>query len=304
MQLILQAFDIGLGDEVILPDLTFAASINAVINVGATPVISDVNLDTWNQDPKAVEKCINEKTKAILTVHLLGLPSDVRRLNKIAKNNNLLLIEDAAEALGACVAGQAVGTLGDAAAFSFFGNKTITTGEGGACVLKNLKLQIEREYFGIMAWIPKKGTGTSWLAIISDLQTLQASLGLAQLDRFNEIFDAKRKVFENYRRALDSRPSQKAQPDHTHGNWLYGLMFNSKQERKIVGMKLAEAGYETRNMFYPLHKQPPYVNFCGAVQPDISVKVSSRVLLLPSSSTLKADDQDEIIEIILKNLIN
>lgn len=137
IHLALVALGIGEGDEVIVPDLTFAASINGVIYTGATPVIADVDAETWTLSPEAVKKLITPKTKAIMPVHIYGHPCHMEELMAIAKEHNLLVIEDCAEALGALYKGQHVGSFGDAATFSFFGNKTITTGEGGMVLFKD-----------------------------------------------------------------------------------------------------------------------------------------------------------------------
>ena len=137
LQLALLALGIGEDDEVILPNLTFAATINSVIHVGAKPVICEINHATWCIEPKEIRKLINSKTKAIIAVHLYGQPCDMDSLCSICNEHQLLLIEDCAEAIGSKFDDKYVGTFGDASAFSFFGNKTITTGEGGMLMLKN-----------------------------------------------------------------------------------------------------------------------------------------------------------------------
>ena len=137
LHLALAALGIGPGDEVIVPDLTFAATINTVIHAGATPVIVDVDRRTWNMDPAAVEAALSPRTRAIMPVHLYGQPADMDALGAIARRHGLRIVEDAAEAIGANLRGAACGTIGDAGTFSFFSNKVITTGEGGAVVFRD-----------------------------------------------------------------------------------------------------------------------------------------------------------------------
>ena len=140
LSLALEALGIGKDDEVIVPDLTFAASINAIIHSGATPVLVDVNLETWTLDVRQFEKAISPKTKAVMPVHLYGHPSEMDEIVEIAKKNKLFIVEDCAEALGSKINNKIIGTFGDANCFSFFGNKTITTGEGGMILFKDQKI--------------------------------------------------------------------------------------------------------------------------------------------------------------------
>ncbi len=132
--LALKALDIKKGDEVIVPDISFGATINSVINVGATPVISEININDWCLDIKSLEKRITKKTKAIIAVHLYGQPCDMKKLLQLKRKHNLFVIEDAAESFGSKVNGKYTGTIGDIGCYSFFGNKIISTGEGGCCV--------------------------------------------------------------------------------------------------------------------------------------------------------------------------
>ena len=148
LHLALVALDIGVGDEVIVPDLTFAATINAVLHANATPVIVDVEENSWCIDPKEIEKSITPRTKAIIPVHLYGQPCDMGAIMKIAKKYELKIIEDCAQAHGAMFNNQKVGSFGDVGCFSFFGNKVITTGEGGMCTTNDplLNKKINKRY--------------------------------------------------------------------------------------------------------------------------------------------------------------
>ena|SRR5579872_5902227 len=199
IHLALMVLDIGPGDEVIVPDLTFAATANAVILAGAKPVIVDVCKDDWCIDPESVLKNITSKTKAIIPVHLYGHPCKMDELYKIAQDYHLKIIEDAAEAHGAEYRGKRVGGLGDCATFSFYGNKIITTGEGGcitthsdsiaerARLLRDHGMKKERRY-----WHTEVGYNYR-------ITNLQAALGLAQLERINDFLADRKRILETYR---------------------------------------------------------------------------------------------------------
>jgi len=166
LHLALLTLGIGPGDEVIVPTLTYIASVNAISYTGATPVFVDSVESTWQMDPDDVQKKITPKTKAIMAVHLYGHPCDLKKLQEIAKKNRLFLVEDCAEAIGTKYNGKHVGTFGDIAAFSFFGNKTITTGEGGMVVTNDKTLYNRAVHLRDRDWPWIGNIGTTPLAII------------------------------------------------------------------------------------------------------------------------------------------
>ena len=192
LHLALIALDIGKGDEVIVPNLTFAATVNAVLHSGAKPILVDVDDRSWNITVEKVKPLISKHTKAIIPVHLYGQPCDLIGLRRLADLNNLYLIEDCAEALGSSFDGNPVGTYGDASMFSFFGNKTITTGEGGMVIFKEKFLANKAKIFRDHGMNPDKKYWHDYIGYNYRLTNIQAALGLAQLEQLNSILEKKK----------------------------------------------------------------------------------------------------------------
>ena len=206
LHLALVALGIGEGDEVIVPDLTYAATINTVLHANATPVIVDVEESSWCIDPIQIEKAITRRTKAIIPVHLYGQACDMEAIMKIAKKYKLRVIEDCAEAHGAMFNEKKVGSFGDVGCFSFFGNKVITTGEGGMCVTNDTNLN---ERMRILRDHGMSKTKRYWHEVIGynyRMTNLQAAIGLAQLERIEKIHNNRREYENNYKDSL---------PNHT-----------------------------------------------------------------------------------------
>ncbi len=300
LHLALIALGVGPGDEVIVPDLTFAASVNAVLHAGATPVLVDVTRDTWTLDPKGVARAITSQTKAIMPVHLYGQPCEMEALMALARNHGLLVIEDAAEALGAQYHGRHVGGFGDAAAFSFYGNKLITTGEGGmvtfkdenaaarARVLRNHGMDPDRRY-----WHEEAGYNYR-------LTNLQAAVGVAQLERIESFITRKIELASRYSRALSVRDELVLPivwPDTRNVFWLYSLIVDPERTgltRDDLMERLLLRGIETRPLFYPLHFMPPYRRFARQGSYPNAEWLSANGLSLPSAVTLKDEELDHV----------
>lgn len=300
LHLAMLALDIGPGDEVIVPNLTFAASINTVIHAGATPVLVDVSRDTWCIDPAAAERAITPRTKAIMPVHLYGQPCRMDELSALAKKHKLVLIEDAAEAMGSTYKGKMVGVLGDAACFSFFGNKMVTTGEGGMVVfrtkeqadrarmLRDHGMSKERRY-----WHLEVGYNYR-------LTNLQAAIGVAQLEQWPEILERKAKICGAYRRGLSGIDGLILPPEHSWSTsvyWLFTVLLDEKKfgPREEVIRHLLANGIETRPVFFPLSHMPPYQKYATTQFPE-SEFISQYGLSLPSSVTLSERETDSIIK--------
>ncbi len=293
----LLALGIGPGDQVIVPTFTYIASANAVHYTGATPVFVDIEEDTWNIDPKKIEAAVTPRTRAIMPVHIYGHPCDMDAILAIAKRKNLLVVEDAAEAFGTKYRGQHVGCLGDVGVFSFFGNKTITTGEGGMIVLKNTALaktirlikgqgmSAERRYFF-------ERVGYNYR-----MTNIEAAIGLGQLERASELISGKRRNALLYREGLSSTsgiglPIEK---DYAFNSfWMFSITVAPEfgRSRDELAEILKSKGIETRPFFIPLHTMPPY--FQGTGKFPIAEFTSSIGLSLPSSTRLKTDDINRI----------
>lgn len=304
LHLALVALGIGPGDEVIVPDLTFAATINAVIHCGATPVICDVDEHSWNISNEILLSLITKKTKAVIFVHLLGLPCEITVIRKELVSRDILIIEDAAEALGSSINKKPVGSFGDAAIFSFFGNKTLTTGEGGMTVFKTKRQSDKARVLRDHGMSPNRRYWHNFAGFNYRMTNLQAAIGVAQLQRLPDILKRKIDIGEKYKAEL-SHPMVRFQQNpknHTNSYWISSVRFPNQRIKNLVSSNLSHKGIETRNMFYPLHKQPPYKGLRTNVKKMNSINISRETLFLPSSATLTPADQNLIIEVIVGSL--
>jgi len=293
LHLALLALNIGPGDEVIVPNLTYIATANSVTYVGATPVFADSEKDTWNIDPKSIERLITKKTRAIIPVHLYGNPCNMNAILKIAKTNNLFVIEDAAEALGSEYFGQKTGSFGDISTFSFYGNKTITTGEGGMVVTKDSEMANKLRILKGQGMNPNK---RYWFDIIGynyRMTNMQAALGCAQMERVDELVKAKRNIAQLYDKYLMDIPNiiiptEKFHTINTY--WMYSIILNnySREKREKFREELEKLGIETRPFFYLITEMPPYSRYKNS-ECKVAKLLADKGLNLPSSTLLKKE---------------
>ena len=299
LHLALAALRIGPGDEVLVPDLTFAATANAVLYCGATPVLVDVREEDWGIDPELAAQAITPRTRAILPVHLYGHPCDMARLGELARAHDLAIVEDAAEALGATFDGRPVGSFGDIACFSFYGNKLITTGEGGACVTSRPELAERMSFLRDHGMDKSRRYWHEEVGFNYRMTSLQAAVGLAQLERLEELVAARRRNAAAYRERLAGLPvgvsPETARVRSTF--WMFNLVLGDELwgERDRVIQDLAAGGVETRAVFYPLHRMPPYARFARPGQTfPVATRLGERGLSLPSATTLRPDEIDRV----------
>jgi perosamine synthetase len=298
----LLALGVGPGDEVLVPSLTYVASVNAIRYTGAVPVFADVRPDTWQVDPTDLEKRITPRTRAIMAVHLYGHPCEMDKLAELAARNNLYLIEDCAEAFGSRYHGAHVGSIGHVSTFSFFGNKTITTGEGGMVVSPNKEL-IERA-------VHLKGQGLApnreyWHDIVGynyRMTNICAAIGLAQLERAKELIARKRRIAEWYKKYLADVPLalQGEFGEVVHSYWMVSALVAKAEQRDPLRAALAAAGIETRPLFFPVHTMPMYAR--GDEKLPITEDLSARGITLPSWPGLSQENVAEICAAIRKGL--
>jgi perosamine synthetase len=260
IHLALVALGIGPGDEVIVPTLTYIASVNPIVQVGATPVFVDSDRRTWQIDADDVRRKITPRTRAIMVVHLYGHPADMDAIMAVATEHDLLVIEDCAEAFGTRYRGRHVGTFGDIATFSFFGNKTVTTGEGGMVVTGDATLFDRAVHY--------KGQGlarhrTYWHDVVGfnyRMTNICAAIGLAQMERADDLLARKRALAERYDRLLAGLPVETHRPAGAHvehSYWMYSVLVPGGA-RDAVMEHMRGAGVETRPLFYPVHTMPMY----------------------------------------------
>ncbi len=305
MHLALLACGVGPGDEVIVPTLTFVASANPIVYCGATPVFVDSEPLTWQIDPLDVERKLTTRTKAIIAVHLYGHPSDVESLQAIARRRGIALIEDCAEAIGTRVNGRHVGVFGEIAGFSLFGNKTITTGEGGMVVtdrddLHQLVVRLKGQ--GLVA------PGAYWHDIVGynyRLTNICAAIGCAQMERLPEILDRKIELARRYRECLATVEGVVLHDAHDarflHSHWMISVLVDAARRDLVMAGMRAE-GIETRPVFSPVHRMPMYTSL-GASCP-VADELGARGLSLPSWPQLSDAEVDRVVDALQEHVRN
>lgn len=303
LQLGISALGIKPGDEIILPNLTFGASINAIINCGAKPVLVDVDRDTWTIDINQIKKATNRKTKAIMLVHVYGIACKIKEIKKFARKKKLYLIEDCAEALGAKYKNKIIGLDGDCSCHSFFANKTITTGEGGMVVfkkkttylnalkIKNHGMSFEKKYFHDIV-------GSNYR-----LTNLQAAIGVEQLKKVKKLLKIRKKIFNIYDSLIDDKLFFKLPKNNWSENsyWLYVIIPKKKINRMKLINYFKKKGVELSSTFYPLHQMKPFKKYSFGKFKNSNF-IGNNGICLPSSGLFKKDQI--YIAKILNNAIN
>lgn len=305
LHLALVALGVKPGDEVIVPTVTFIASANAVTYCGATPVLADVLPGTLNLDPQQVAALITPRTRGILPVHLYGHPVDMAPIQRLAQQHGLFVLEDAAEAHGAEYQGQRVGSLGTAATFSFFGNKIITTGEGGMVTTNDDDLAAQLRLYRGQGMDPQR---RYWFEVVGynyRITNLQAALGLAQLETIDQALEHRQCLHHWYTAALASLGDQldfpQPQPWGRAVHWMCNvyLKHGGAARRDAVMQYLARQGIETRPVFYPLHQMPPYYS----AQPfPVANDWAARGISLPTHSLVSQQDLARVVDTLAQAL--
>ncbi|MGP1666286.1 MAG: DegT/DnrJ/EryC1/StrS family aminotransferase [Rhodanobacter sp.] len=301
LHLALHTLGIGPGDEVIIPTLTYIATVNAIAYVGATPVFVDAEAETWNMDVSLIEQKITPRTKAIMAVHLYGAVCAMDELLALCEKHNLLLIEDVAEAFGSQFHGRYAGSFGHVATFSFFGNKTITTGEGGMVVSNDQATIARAAYLKSQAVSPVREYWHDEIGFNFRMTNICAAIGVAQLEQADSIIDAKRGIAAWYREELEGLPlSFQTEPSDTvHSYWMVSVLLDDVAMRDKIRKALKGAGVETRPLFFPAHTMPVF--FSSEVFP-IAEHLSGRGINLPSFHTLSKEQVRFICEVIRRTL--
>ena len=296
LHLVLHALGIGPGDEVLVPDLTFVATAHAVLQTGAMPVFVDADPQTWCIDPLAVERAVTPRTRAILPVHLYGRPADMTALLNIAQKHNLVVLEDAAEAHGAEVGGRRVGGLGRVGTFSFYGNKIITTGEGGMVTTNDDALAERLRFLKDHGMSPQRRYYHSELAFNYRMTNLQAALGLAQMEQIDAFIARKSEIFHGYSEVLEGVPGLGLNPQEGDVKSVYWLICavlgpESQLSRDGLALALREHEIDSRPFFIPMHQLPHLHQYrtVGREGDDCpeADRLSASGLNLPSGCTLE-----------------
>jgi len=291
LHMALHELGIGEGDEVIVPVLTFAATVNPVLYVGATPVFADVDGETWNVDPSEIKKNITKATKAIIPVHLYGNPCDMEAIMRIAKRHRLYVIEDATESLGATYHGGYTGTFGDFGCFSFNGNKIITTGGGGMIVGNDAEGLAHIRYLINQAKDASRGDYHEEVGFNYRMTNIEAALGMAQLERLDDFLRKKRTFRAIYEQELSDVLPLTFQmcSDGTNGSyWFTAVAVDEDINIPLLQKELGKRGISTRRVFMPLSEFPCYVDYKSGEYSN-AYTVYENGLCLPSS-TLNSEE--------------
>jgi perosamine synthetase len=305
LHLALLALNIGPGDEVIVPTLTYIASANAVVYCGATPVFVDVEPDTMNLSPVAVERAITLRTKAVIAVHLYGHPADMDGLRQVCQPHGVRIVEDAAEAHGAMIDDRVAGSFGDLATFSFFGNKIMTTGEGGMVTTNSTDLDGFVRLF--------KGQGQDpdrryWFPVVGynyRMTNVAAAIGLAQLESLDHHLADRRRVGDAYDSLLadcDLLQLPTTRPGYTNVRWLYTVVVDERcrLSRDEIMSAMDAEGIETRPVFYPMHHLPPYLDTTTPM--PVAERLSAQGISLPTHGYLTESQTQFVATTLLKLL--
>ena len=297
LHLAMAALGIGPGDEVIVPTLTYIASVNTIAQTGAVPVFVDSLESTWQVDPEAIRRAITPRTRAVMAVHLYGHPCDMAPISALCAERGLFLIEDCAEAFGSRYRGQHVGTFGDVATFSFFGNKTITTGEGGMVVCRDAGLHKRCMKLKNQGVVDYRQYWHDELAYNYRMTNICAAIGVAQLERAEDIIRKKREIADWYAESVRGLPVKlhRGIGDVVHSYWMNCILVPEAGVRDELREHLARVGIETRPVFYPVHKMPVY--YSPDVHPNAE-SIGGRGVNLPSGPALKREQIAQIGEAI------
>jgi perosamine synthetase len=299
LHLAMVCMGIGMDDEVIIPDLTFIATANAVKYTGATVVTADIDKESLCIDPDEIIKKITSKTKAIIPVHLYGHPANMPEITEIAKKYRIKVIEDAAEAHGAEISGQKVGSFGDCGVFSFYGNKIITTGEGGMITTNDQELFLKAKYLRDHSMCKEKRYWHTELGYNYRITNLQAALGLAQLERIGSILDKKNLLFRSYQELLIDIPNIQLNRCADWAKSVYWMICLENSQwnyslRDEFMKKLKAYNIDSRPYFYPVSDMPIY----DKSHTPVSHLKSEQGINLPSYFDLERSDVEFICKCI------
>jgi len=292
------------GDEVIVPNITWTASVEPLYWMGIKPVFADIDPETWCIDPIDIKKKLTKKTKVILVVDLYGSMPDMNSMMRVAKKHNLKIIEDAAEAVGCEYYGKKAGSFGDVSCFSFHGSKTMVTGEGGILLTDNKKIIEKARYYNDHCKDPKRVFWNLDIGYKYKMSNFQAACGLAQLERIEDLIEKKRQIFSWYKKRLSKIPGLQlnTEPPHTKNTyWMVTAVFDKKYKvnKETLIKEFRKFNIQVRPFFYPLSSLPA-VN--RKANTPISFDISPRAINLPCGLNITETKVDYICKALLRIL--
>lgn len=305
---LLLAYQIGTNDEVIIPSFSFISTANSIQFVNATPKFSDIEEITFGLDPNLIESQITKKTKAIMPMNYGGMSCQIFEIQKLARDNNLFLIEDAAESLGSSINGKKVGSISDSAIFSFCGNKVLTTGEGGAVVTNSKdiyeKIKLisshgrvdQKSYFNNQNESQYIGLGYNWR-----MSSITAGLGISQLNKLDKIIKMRQENAKFLSSALSKIPELKVPqppPGYEHIYQMYTIRLKDKKTRDLLHEYLTNKRIFSKVYFSPIHLTDFYKNKYGYAKNDLPIteKVSDEVLTIPLYPNMTSEEKSFLVE--------
>jgi len=316
LHLSIKSLGIGQGDEVIVPDMTFVATANAVMLSGATPVFADVEKDSMNISIKSVEKMITNKTKAVIPVHFAGRACNMKEIITLTKKHHLKIVEDCAHAIGAKIDGKHVGNFGSAGCFSFYPTKNITTIEGGMIITNSKKIAENvtslRNHGLTKTLMQRYSHGKPWdYDIIQPgynyrLDEIRSTLGISQLKRIKKINEIRKKIYEYYNKKLENiegiiTPKSSKKDDHAYHLYILRINNKNKINRDKLFSKLGKIGIQTTVHYKPLHKFSPFKKIKKDKLKN-SEELYQEILSLPFYPNISIKEQDGVINNIIKIL--
>jgi len=310
LELAVKAIGIEPGDEVIMPTFTIISCALAIVRAGGIPVLVDSCSDTWNMDIKQIESKITEKTKAIMVVHIYGLPVEMNPVIELAEKYNLKIIEDAAQMLGQCYYERPCGSFGDVSIFSFYPNKLVTTGEGGMVVTNSLTVAQQCQLLRNLSFIPEQRYYHEQLGYNFRMSNLQAAVGVAQFERLNDYIQIKHEMGERYQtllKDLDTLQLPIAKTDYAQNiYWVFGMVSKREDMPASKWMKaLRQQGIDSRAFFVPMHQQPVFQKM-GLFQNEsypVAEKLGKYGFYIPSGLALTTKQIEKVCQTI-KNLVS
>jgi len=307
----IEAIGIGPGDEVIMPSFTIISCVAQIVRNGGKPVLIDADPHTWNMDVRTIEQKITPRTKAIMAVHIYGLPVDMDPLLSIASKHGLAVIEDAAQMHGQTYKGKACGSFGDLSTFSFYPNKHITTGEGGMIVTDSDELAEQCRSLRNLCFKPEQRFVHDRLGWNLRMSSMQAALGLAQLERLDEFVERKRRMGRMYQELLGDLKNVRLpvqSTEYAYNNyWVFGIVLDecARLTAAEAMERLTEHGVGCRPFFYPMHQQP-ILHTMGVISESdrcpVSEQMYKRGFYIPSGMAL-TDEQIKTVAIAVRRVL-
>ncbi len=298
LHLALKACGVNKNSTVIVPSFTYIATINAIKYQNATPLFVDINKDNWQIDLELLENIDSKKAQFVLIPHIYGASCDMDKLDKIIKKKKWVLIEDCAEALGSYFGKKRLGEYGECATFSFFGNKTVSTGEGGMIISKKKKIIEYCNFLKSHSMSPKKRYWHTEIGHNYRMTNIVAAIGVGQIKELNQTIKKKNLLHEKYKKSLSDLPIIFQEKKKEQLFWVTSLLFKNISDKEKITKLLDLNNVGWRPLFYPAHKMPMYKNYEFIKSHNLTISLSKKGIILPSYPSIREVDFKKVVRII------